>query len=64
MDCVKYATGQCDFLCATYHNRFPKPTVFNYCRRSCFDVVDDACLKAKEVFVAAEMTGSSLADEI
>ena len=62
-DCVDAAGVQCDDQCATYRNQFPKPTIFNYCQNACVDVVESACLKAKEIFVADHMLSDPLKDE-
>lgn len=63
-DCVKSATERCDYHCATYRNQFPKPTIFNNCQRSCVDVVDDTCVKAKKIFAAADSLSRSLENEL
>ncbi|CAM9473599.1 unnamed protein product [Pylaiella littoralis] len=54
-DCVRPSTERCEYNCASYRNQLPKPTIFNQCLRSCLEVVDNACLKAKELFVSAEL---------
>lgn len=63
-DCVRSASQRCAHHCGSYRNQFPKPTIFNFCHHSCVDVVQGTCLRAKEVFVAADTLRGVSTDEL